>query len=84
MSGPVSTGLGDHLWRTYHLGILTLSHLGQLSLLPLVEQEMNSQRAVMLCDQEVKTGAWLIPLVDKRDGGTWNCAIPHTCHTWAN
>jgi len=51
-----------------HLSI-SLSHTGQLGLLPLVGWEMiTSQSAVMLCGRGVKAG-WLIPLVNKLVGG---------------
>jgi len=39
------------------------------------------QSAVMLCGWGVKAG-WLIPYVDKRVGGRYNCVIP--CLTRAN
>jgi len=55
MSGPVSTGMGDRLRRTNHLGI-SPSYPDQLSLLPLVGREMStSQNAVMLCGWGGKT-----------------------------
>jgi len=44
------------------------SHLGKLSLLPYVGQEMSSgQSAVMRCGWGVKA-RWLIPFVNKRVG----------------
>ena len=56
MSGPVSTGMGDHLRRINHLSISS-SHIGQLSLLPSAGRKMStSQSAVMLCDWGVKAG----------------------------
>jgi len=54
--------------RANHLGI-SPSHLGQLSLLPYAGRKMGiDQSAVMLCGWGVKMG-WLIPYVDKREGG---------------
>jgi len=56
MSGPVSTGMGDHLRQINHLSI-SPSHPGQLSLLPSVGREMStSQSTVMLYGWGVKTG----------------------------
>jgi len=54
--------------RANHLSI-SLSHLGQLSLLPSTGREMSTgQSAVMFCGWGMNAG-WLIPYVDKRVGG---------------
>jgi len=62
MPGPVSTGMGNHVWgSTPGAGSLSqyiTSHPGQLSLaIPLwVDAMSTSQRAVMLCGWGVKAG----------------------------
>jgi len=55
--------------RAYHLGMYVTSHLGQLSLLPSVGQEMSTgQSAVMRCGWGSKAG-WLIAFEDRCVGG---------------
>ena len=64
-SGPVSTGMGDHLGMGKPPRNATC-HPGQLSLLPFAGREISTgQSAVMLCGWGVKAG-WLIPYVNKR------------------
>jgi len=59
-SGPVTTGMGDRLWRTNHLSI-SPSNPGQLSLLSSAGREMStSQSAVMLCGWGVKADTWAL------------------------
>ena len=50
--------------RVKHLGI-SLSHVGQLSLLPSAGREMSTGQNVSAGEGKV----WLIPYVDKRVGG---------------
>jgi len=59
-------------------GHTTTTHPGQLSLLLSVGLEMSTgQIAVMLWGWGVKAG-WLIPFVNKRVGGRYNCVILST------
>jgi len=56
MPGPVSAGMGDHLWAGKPPQFLT-SHSGQLSLLPSAGRKMSTgQIAVTLCGWGVKAG----------------------------
>jgi len=76
MPGPVSTGMGDHVWGSApvpeNLSKYITSHLSQLSLpIPLWVGVMStSQRAVMPCSWGVKAG-----MVREWVAGK-NCVIP--------
>jgi len=63
-----SAGWVTVFWRAYHLGMLPVTHAGQLSFLPSAGRKMSTgQSAVVLAGWTVKA-EWLIPF-DKRVGG---------------